>query len=570
MEMKLSLINVVMDGDFQFEQEVPLGLGHLASFLRAHGFSVVLHQCFASQGEEQIDQASQVVADIYGFQLNMVNYLNVREVAARIKAKRPHALIVLGGPFLSSLAEQILARESLFDCMVYGEGEHTLLEIAQQVAADTLDLATIAGVVWRNAAGEVRRNPPRPLIADLDTLPFPARDSLENVPRDPHDGGIHGSVRMITSRGCIAQCTFCSVNFYTRLQKGKVWRGRSPKNVVDELEQLTQKYGARIFNFSDSSFEDPGRKGKQRTRDMCEEIIRRRLPVSIKVYMRGDSMLEPGDDDLLRLWKRAGVDVVIVGLEAGSAQELAYYGKRATIAQNVETMRLLKDIGLFYIIIGFIMFGPNSTMASLRQNIAFLRDLEWTDNPNQISSTLMLIRDSALYQSLQEEDRLIESAHPWELPRYRFLDPAAERAARHWDGLFGRYPLTLELNHNQMNFENLITRIDNPMNAAIKQAVGGVFNDLRGRYLELKKEFATIQHDYFVHVLDLVEEGCDDKFLQKTGDDYFIGTYGAYLTRYRHLFESAARHIEGTGLGMSGILFLNFYSHSINKGIARV
>ncbi|MBF0426615.1 MAG: cobalamin B12-binding domain-containing protein, partial [Magnetococcales bacterium] len=123
----LGLINVVMEGDYQFEQEVPLGIGHLASFLRASGFPVFIHQCFASQGETAIQAAGQVVADVYGFQLNIVNYLQVRAVCAEIRATRPDALLVLGGPFLSSLAEKILESEPIFDCMVYGEGEHTLL-----------------------------------------------------------------------------------------------------------------------------------------------------------------------------------------------------------------------------------------------------------------------------------------------------------------------------------------------------------------------------------------------------------------------------------------------------------
>ncbi|MBF0425910.1 MAG: hypothetical protein HQL66_08840, partial [Magnetococcales bacterium] len=140
----------------------------------------------------------------------------------------------------------------------------------------------------------------------------------------------------------------------------------------------------------------------------------------------------------------------------------------------------------------------------------------------------------------------------------------------HWDGLFGRYPLTLELNHNQVNFENLITRLENPMNAAIKQAVGEGFAELKGRYLELKREFSAVQHDYFVHVLDLVEEGCSDERLHQAGEGYFGGTYATYLARYRHLFDTALGQIAQTKLGMSGVLFLNFYSHAINTGMARV
>ncbi|MBF0624173.1 MAG: B12-binding domain-containing radical SAM protein [Magnetococcales bacterium] len=566
----LTLINVVLDGDYQFEQEVPLGLGHLAAYLRRHGFPVTLHQCFASRGEEALDAAMAVEGDLYGFQLNMVNYVGVRTVAAGLKARRPEARILLGGPFLSSLAETIIEHEPLFDAMVYGEGELTLLEIMEQLTDDTLDYATIAGVVWRNAAGRAVRNPPRPLIPDLDSLPFPARDNLEEATRDERDGNLLGSVRVVTSRGCVANCTFCSVNFYTRLQKGKIWRGRSPTHVVDELEELTTRYRARLFNFADSSFEDPGPKGKRRTREICNQIIQRRLPLSIKVYMRGDSMLEPGDEDLLRLWKQAGVDVIIVGVEAGSGQELQYYGKKATIAQNMATLERLKKLDLFYVIIGFIMFGPNSTMESIRANMAFLARLGWLDNPEQIFSVLMLIRDSALYRDLAAEGRIIQPQNPWELPKYTFLDPRAERAARHWDALFGRYPNALQLNHNQINFENLMTRIDNPMNAAIKAAVGDDFGALRDLYLDLKKEFGQVQHDYVIRVLDLIDTDAPDNVLKKTSQDFFVGTYGRYLPRYRHLFDSAVARMAATGLGLSGILFKNFYSHSINEGLERV
>ena len=83
----LALINVMMDGDFQFDEEIPLGVGLIASYLRQHDFQVTIHQCLASKGPEQIEIASNLDADVYGFQLNIVNYLNVLAVVQKIKAR---------------------------------------------------------------------------------------------------------------------------------------------------------------------------------------------------------------------------------------------------------------------------------------------------------------------------------------------------------------------------------------------------------------------------------------------------------------------------------------------------
>ena len=80
----LSLINVVMEGDYQFEQEIPLGIGAIAAFLRQRGFPVSIQQCLPAKGETELEMAARVEADVYGFQLNMVNFLHVRTIASRI------------------------------------------------------------------------------------------------------------------------------------------------------------------------------------------------------------------------------------------------------------------------------------------------------------------------------------------------------------------------------------------------------------------------------------------------------------------------------------------------------
>ena len=109
--LKVGLINVAMEGDYQFEQEIPLGLAHIGSFLRQEGYDVFFKQCFGSKGDAEIVDAAEVRADVYGFKLTIMNYHAVKAVAEKIKERDPSAIIVLGGPYLVSLSEEILKQK---------------------------------------------------------------------------------------------------------------------------------------------------------------------------------------------------------------------------------------------------------------------------------------------------------------------------------------------------------------------------------------------------------------------------------------------------------------------------
>lgn len=566
----ICIVNVVHDGDYQYEQEIPLGLATLGAFMRKQGCQVTFHQCFASRGEEQLNLAASQDAIIYGFQLNMINFLSVRKVAEKIKARRPDAIVVVGGPFLVSLAEVIFENEPLFDFVVVGEGEYTFLELVQALERNETDFSGIRGLLWRDNKGAQRKNELRLLIDDLDSIPFPARDFLDQARKDPIDGSVMESIRVITSRGCVGKCSFCCVNFYNKVHKGKVWRGRSPGHVVDELEMLSKDYGAKLFNFSDSSFEDPGHIGKIRSREICQEIINRKLPISFKIYMRCETMKSHNDIDLLMLYKQAGIDVIILGVESGSDYELNLYGKNSTMMDNIRTLKILRELDMFYVFAGFIMFGPNSTIDILRKNIKFLHEAGFADNLYILSNTLMLIRDSKLYENLKKEGRVIESGNFWELPKYTFIDDKVERVAKHWQNIISRFPATKSLNTIQINTGNLIARMTNPMNETVFHSFQDEYLQLKHSFQGLSSAFGTLQKDYFLETVRMVEEGCSDDDLKKSGVAFFDKTYNEYLPVYKELYEGFLQMITAAGFGLSGLVFEHFYSAVTVKETARI
>lgn len=569
-KLTIGLINVVLDGDYQYEQELPLGLAALGAFLRKNDYEVVFKQCFPSGGESAYESAADLEADVYGFQLNMVNYVHIRRVVDRLKSRKPEATVVFGGPFLVSLFDEIMKNEPKCDFIVLGEGEMTMLELSDAIYAGRDEFATIKGLVWRDKIGRIIRNENRDLISDLDALPFPARDCLQDARRDPRDNRLVESVRMVTSRGCVGKCSFCCVNLYNKVQRGKAWRGRSAKNVVDELEYLTKSFGARIFNFSDSSFEDPGEPGKNRARDICEEIIRRGIELSAKVYMRCETMKTEKDLDLLRLYKRAGIDIVIIGAEAGSDYELKLYDKRATLNDNYRTAEMLQGLDLFYVLVGFIMFGPNSTLETLRSNIEFLYKSALTDNLMQVANVLMLVRDSKLYHMLKAEDRVIEPANYWELPKYKFLDSTAERAANHWHNIFIRFPATLEVNKLQVNTSNVIARMTNPMNSEILSVMREEYSSLKSGYEQLRSRFGKLHYEYFIHILEALEKGQSDLQLESAAKEFFGVTYKRYLPIYKDIYEGFLSRVVENGFPLSGLVFRHFHSAMAIDGTKRI
>ncbi|MCP4265454.1 MAG: B12-binding domain-containing radical SAM protein [Candidatus Brocadiaceae bacterium] len=558
-DQRVALINVVIDGDYQYPQEIPLGMGAVGAFLREKGVKVEFIQCFASKGKEELVKAANIESDLYGFQLNISNFRAIEEVVALLKKRKPTALTVLGGPFLIEICEDVMLNQPLFDFIVLGEGEETTLDLLRQLDKKDPDYGTLPSLIWRNEAGlPVRNSARRKTIKNLDDLPFPARDFFEKAQRDPIDGGLMESVRVITSRGCVSKCTFCLVNQQNVVNIGKMWRGWSYKKVVDELEYLQKEFGAWSFNFSDSSFDDPGTLGKERSMKICQEIINRKLKTSSKIYLRCDNNTRLEDRSRLELYKKAGIDVIIIGAESGSDLELELYGKKARLVDNINTVKNIRSLDLFYCIAGFIMFGPNSTLSTIKENIDFMKKFDFCDDLDMLSNILILFKSTQLYKQLEADGRIIPNPNYWSQPKYVFKDKKAETLARHWANVISKYPLASQVNHNRANLGNLIARITNPMNSKVYETLYDDWVALKKSWDDISLEMNEVHYDYFIKSLTMVDEGAPWVALDRIRDEMFMETYINFNNRYLTYYNDFLNKVNNKKLPMTGLVFKHF------------
>lgn len=285
-------------------------------------------------------------------------------VAALVKRRWPTCHVCLGGHFPTFRDSAILASTVDVDSVVRGDGEDTFAELVIRVE-EKRSLHFLAGLTFRDGAGRIVTNLSRTPPDDLDSLAYPARDTLRDIQRAGHPW----PTQICSSRGCYANCAFCDIRqFY-----GRTWRARTATKLVDEIEYLQQEYGSTRFRFTDDEFIGPrpakGLHGPTRAREIALEILRRGLKVELMI----DSRPEAVERSLFTVLREAGTIDCLVGVESGVDRILKLYSKGASVRQNVEAIQILRDLGIS-LNLGFIMFDPRMTLAELGTNYQFLVD----------------------------------------------------------------------------------------------------------------------------------------------------------------------------------------------------
>jgi len=345
---------------------LPLGLAYIAAYLEQHHYEVSIidarslskDRVIVSPGkalygltdDELRREIEKRAPDIVGISCMYTAYSGDAHRVAKITKDINRAIaVVMGGAYASTLPNMAL-KDNNVDVVVHGEGEETFLELVQYIE-NKQEYVEMRGISFKDKQGLIVNNPGRPLIADLDTIPFPARHLLDMNLYLDNKPGFYAmrapSATMITSRGCPNACIYCTIQSVWGNRK---WRGRSPQNVVNEIEVLHKEYGIKEIYWMD----DSAGTSKQRLAEICREILRRNL--DIKWTTPNGIAHWFLDEETLSLMKMAGCYRITFGIESGNAQTRAFLGKPFPLDQAKRMIRFANSIGMWTIstfIIGF-------------------------------------------------------------------------------------------------------------------------------------------------------------------------------------------------------------------------
>ena len=398
------------------ELEENLALRYLAAALEARGHSFEL-ATFDRESDTQAVIAAVLRARPAVVGMSMTFQYRAREfgaLAQSLRAAGYRGHIVVGGHFPTFAFKEVLEQFPAIDSVVRHEGEETLPELCEALARGG-ELGAIRGLAFRDPKGIVVTTPTRPLIADLDALPFPKRLG----PPQLHLG--IPAAFLVGTRGCYGHCTFCCIHAYLRDAGGPKYRARSPENVADEIAELRRTRGARMLVFHDDDFF---------TRDAARDLARMTAlrdglrargvnDVALVVKARPDDV----DPKVFAVLREIGLLRVYLGIEAGSTQGLKTLGRSVDLAENHRALRWLRQQDV-YACYNMLAFDPESTITSLRDSFRFVR--EHAPVPMNFCRTEIYV-GTPLMSKLAREERLRGDVFGWD---YDIRDERADRAFR--------------------------------------------------------------------------------------------------------------------------------------------
>lgn len=340
-----------------------LGLGYLASYLEKNGFYIDIIECMMEDigYNRLIDIVNKNKYNIVGLSICDQTRKHAFKIVKLLEKNFPTLNVIVGGYAPTLSYESILKTLPFVKCCILGEGEETFLEIVRKLDSNQ-EIDMVEGIAYLKN-NNVKKNNKRDLIQNLDKLPFPKRKVINE----------RKVLNIISSRGCINSCTYCSISAFYKSCKGEKFRYRSAENVINEIYHYIAKYGRPDkITFYDDNFLSNEKLNLQNIEKLCPILKEINIPFCITTRAQ-DIVI---NYKLVEELKKAGLCHLFVGIETFSQRQLDLYNKNTTTEVNLKALSILDKLDIT-VEIGFIPFDVSTTLEEIQYNFEILKNSKY-------------------------------------------------------------------------------------------------------------------------------------------------------------------------------------------------
>lgn len=399
----------------------PLGLAYIAAAIEDCGHQVDIIDCIAEAPSNyfSFDDFENVVAlgisfdelkkkltksyDMIGISVMFTNnWLANRKLINLLKQYYPNAPIVAGGEHVTAIPEYCLKDAEGLDIVAMGEGEDIIADICN-LFADGGKLEEIEGIVWKDRiTGEIKTNPRRKRIRELNEIGFPAWHLFPLQKYFDHDlsyGITYGnSLPIFATRGCPYECIFCS----SPQMWGTKYSMRSVDNVIDEVKHLYYTYNVTNFDFYDLT----AIINKRWILEFCKKVEQEKLVITWQIPAGTRS--EAIDYEVAVELKNSGCKNITYAPESGSPEILDYIKKRVSLVRMINSIDDSYRAGL-NIKLNIIMGYPDEKLSDMFKTVGFLIKASYHGAHDTSPSVFSPYPGSALFNEITREKKIVLS-----------------------------------------------------------------------------------------------------------------------------------------------------------------
>jgi anaerobic magnesium-protoporphyrin IX monomethyl ester cyclase len=415
-------------------QQENLALQYLAAAARQSGHHVdVVAYSYRADLDASLRETLAKEPDLVGLGIAFQN--NIEDYLAFMHALRDRGFtghLTCGGHVPTFCYGELLRDVPGLDTVVRHDGEQTLVDVLDCLGRGEAP-RNIAGLVWREGT-EVVTGAWRAPVERLDELPWPGRSPEPYVV-----GGIVVDF-LITARGCIGECHYCSIAAYTSEQRRR-YRLREPEPVADEIAVLYRDRGARVMFVQDDLFVLPSENKSVERAARIRQGLRSRGVDDVVFWVKGRP--ETITPKVCAALFEMGVIHMFLGVESASAERLSYLGRTHEPSDNRSAIAVCREHGITPSF-NFMLFDPDCTLEDVAQTLDLAEqnlDLPWNVCRTEVYS------GTALRDQLEAEGRLEGDYRSY---GYRMRDVRAELLFR---------ILRVSMHERALRIESLLNRL---------------------------------------------------------------------------------------------------------------